>query len=61
MSQLPPESLEAVPHLEFGIFNLAVPNVIAWGTVIVLFFAAAWARLPRIFHPRPRGGTRRSS
>jgi len=49
MEQLPPEILPAVPHVTLGIFNLAIPNVIAWVTVIGVFLVAAWARLPKIF------------
>jgi hypothetical protein len=48
---LPPEALPAVPHIVFSFFNLAIPNLIAWGAVIVLFVAASWARLPRFFEP----------
>jgi hypothetical protein len=49
MEQLPPEVLPATPHIVFGIFNLAIPNIIAWITVIVIFFIAIWARLPKFF------------
>ena len=49
MDQLPPEMLPAVPHVTFLIFDLAIPNLIAWVTVIVIFFVAAWLRLPKIF------------
>ncbi len=44
---LPAQTLPAVPHFTFGIFNLAVPNLIEWFIGIVLFFALAWLRLPR--------------
>lgn len=49
MEQLPTQLLPAVPHITFGIFNLAIPNLIAWSIIIVIFFVAAWARLPRFF------------
>ena len=49
MDRLPPEMLPAVPHATFLIFNLAIPNIIAWGTVIIIFLVAAWLRLPKIF------------
>lgn len=49
MEQLPPQMLPAVPHITFSIFNLAIPDIIAWATLIVVFFVAAWVRLPRIF------------
>jgi hypothetical protein len=51
MEQLPPEALRAVPHIAFSIFNLAIPNIIAWATLIFIFVVAAWARLPKIFGP----------
>lgn len=47
MSELTTQALPAVPHVVFGIFNLAIPNIIFWGLVIVLFVGAAWARLPK--------------
>jgi hypothetical protein len=49
MESLPTGALPAVPHVTFLIFNLTIPNIIAWGTVIVVFFIAARLRLPRIF------------
>jgi hypothetical protein len=51
MEQLPPQLLPAVPHIIFGIFDLAIPDLIAWIMIIVLFFIAAWARLPKFFEP----------
>jgi hypothetical protein len=50
---LPPELLPTVPHVVFGIFNLAIPNIIAWGVVIGAVLLAAWVRLPRFFEPAP--------
>jgi hypothetical protein len=52
MEALPPEALRSVPHIVFGIFNLAIPNIIVWAVVIFGFAVAAWARLPRIFEPK---------
>jgi hypothetical protein len=49
MEQLPTPLLPAVPHVVFGIFDLAIPNIIAWAMVIVVFLSAAWLRLPGIF------------
>ncbi len=51
MEPLPPEALRAVPHIAFSIFNLAIPNMIAWAILISIFAIAAWARLPKIFGP----------
>jgi hypothetical protein len=51
MEPLPPEALRAVPHIAFSIFNLAIPNIIAWAILISIFVIAAWARLPKIFGP----------
>jgi len=48
---LPPEMLPTVPHVVFSIFNLAIPNLIAWGLVVVAFVVAVAARLPRLFEP----------
>jgi hypothetical protein len=36
----------AVPHVVFGIFNLAWPNIAFWALVVVVFGLAAWARMP---------------
>jgi hypothetical protein len=49
---LPPELLRAVPHIAFGVFNLAIPNIIVWGVVILGFVFACWARLPKIVEGR---------
>lgn len=47
MSSVALQTLPAVPHVVFGIFNLAIPNIIFWALVVLLFAGAAWARLPR--------------
>jgi hypothetical protein len=49
MEPLPAETLPAVPHVVFLIFNLTIPNIIDWGVVIAGILLAAWGRLPRIF------------
>lgn len=46
---IPTQQLLAVPHLIFGIFNLSIPNIIAWVIVIGGFLLASWIRLPKIF------------
>ena len=52
--QLPTQLLPAVPHFVVGIFNIAIPNLIAWILVVVVFFAAMWAGIPRFFErPEP--------
>jgi hypothetical protein len=51
MEPLPAQLLPAVPHVVFRIFNLAIPNLIAWGTVVVAFSLAVFARLPKFFEP----------
>jgi hypothetical protein len=48
MESLPPELLRAVPHIAFWVFNLAIPNIIVWGLLILGFVLACWARLPKI-------------
>ena len=57
MQPLPPETLPAVPHVTFSVFNLAIPNIAVWLAVIAGFGAATWARLPRIFEPPERNET----
>jgi hypothetical protein len=39
--------LPTVHHLRFLIFDWYLPNVIMGALVIIVFFAAAWARLPK--------------
>ena len=51
MEPLPAQTLSAVPHVVFWIFNLAIPNILAWAALIIIFLAAAWVRLPRVFEP----------
>ncbi len=47
--------LPVVQHIKFLIFDWSVPNLIMGGISIVLFFLAAWARLPWwIEHSRDR-------
>ena len=47
MEQLPAQLLPVTTHLDFSIFKIALPNLIVGLVIIVIFFAAAWARLPR--------------
>lgn len=35
-----------MPHVVFGIFDLAIPDLIFWVAVIVVFSAGCWARMP---------------
>jgi|YelNatPaOPRAMG01_1025707.scaffolds.fasta_scaffold380795_1 uncharacterized membrane protein len=49
MESLPQQSLPAVSHVIFGIFNLAIPDIIVWIIIIVAFILAIWLRLPKIF------------
>ncbi len=54
-----PQVLSSVHHLRFLIFDWSLPNVIMGAIVIVGFFAAAFARLPKwIERGRERGGKR---
>lgn len=46
MQNLAIETLPVVPHIVFGIFDLAIPDLIFWVAVIVAFFAGCWARIP---------------
>lgn len=52
MEPLPPQMLPAVSYIKYGIFNLAIPNIIVWAVTIICLFGAAWARLPKIFEPK---------
>ncbi len=53
MNEIATQTLPAVPHVVFGIFNLAIPNIIFWAVVILVFAVSAWLRLPRfIEHSR---------
>jgi hypothetical protein len=54
MGPLPPEALRAVPHVAFSVFNLAIPNIVIWGVLILGLVVAAWARLPGIFEAESR-------
>jgi hypothetical protein len=47
MEQLPAQLLSVTTHFDFSIFKIALPNLIVGLVLIVIFFAAAWARLPR--------------
>jgi hypothetical protein len=49
MTPLPPETLPTVSYVGFGVFNMAVPNIIAVAVIVIVFFLAAWSRLPKIF------------
>jgi len=46
MEPLTTQSLPAVPHVVFGIFNLAIPNIVAWAVLVMVFVVSAWLRLP---------------
>jgi len=51
-----PQVLATVHHLRWLIFDWSLPNVIMGVIVILGFFAAAWARLPKwIERGRQRG------
>jgi hypothetical protein len=52
MELLPTQMLQAVPHVTVGIFNLAIPNLIAWAILIGLLLLASWARMPKVFGPK---------
>ncbi|HVC19195.1 MAG TPA: hypothetical protein VNE16_03890 [Vicinamibacterales bacterium] len=51
MPTLPPDALPAVPHLAWSVFNLAIPNLVAWLVVLVALVAGLSTRLPRVFEP----------
>ncbi len=41
------QALPSVIHLRFLIFDWSLPNVIIGAILIIVFFLAAWARLPK--------------
>jgi hypothetical protein len=51
MDQIPTSLMASVPHVVFGIFNLALPNVIVWAGLIAVLGTASWLRIPGIFEP----------
>ena len=51
MQPLPPQALPAVPHVSFSIFDLAIPNIVAWLLVFLVVMVAARIRLPKFFEP----------
>jgi len=58
-----PQVIASVHHLRFLIFDWSLPNVIMGAIVILGFFAAAWARLPKWIErgrerAQKKGGTR---
>ena len=53
-TELPAQLLRSVPHVTFSVFTLAIPNIVAWGAVVVLFSVLAWVRLPRWFEPKDK-------
>ena len=48
---LPPETFPSTSFIAFSIFNWAIPNIIVWSLVIILFLLACVLRLPKIFEP----------
>jgi hypothetical protein len=51
MGQISVSLLASVPHVVFGIFDLAVPNIIAWIGLVLMFGIAVWLRLPAWLSP----------
>lgn len=47
MEKLSIMSVPPVEHIQFGIFNLALPNIAFWMLVLIVFALAAWARIPK--------------
>lgn len=51
MGPLPTQLLPAVPHVIFSVFDLALPNIVAWALIDAILLIAAWARLPSVLEP----------
>ncbi|MGD8621041.1 MAG: hypothetical protein PVI81_06730 [Anaerolineales bacterium] len=58
MGQIPTILLASVPHVDFGIFNLAWPNIVVWAGLLMVLLAATWLRLPLMFEPIRRDEVR---
>lgn len=56
MQPLPAQMLPAVRHVNFGIFDLALPDIVAWILVFAIVLIVAGMRLPKFFEPHPREG-----
>jgi len=48
---LPAQALPVVQHVSFSVFDLAVPNIVAWLLVFAIVLVAARLRLPKLFEP----------
>jgi hypothetical protein len=46
MQSLPTQLLPAVPHVAFSVFDLALPNIVAWAAIDLALLFAAWFRIP---------------
>ena len=46
MSTLALMAKTPVPHVTFGIFNLAWPNIVFWILVVAIFAIGVYARIP---------------
>jgi hypothetical protein len=46
MEELGSQVLPAANHIRFLIFDWSVPNLVIGLVIVVLFFLAAWLRLP---------------
>jgi len=51
MQLLPPQTLPAVPLVSFGVFHLAIPDIVGWLLVFAIFLLASPIRLPKFFEP----------
>ena len=55
MEGIDSQVIPAALHIRFFIFDWSVPNLIMGAFILVIFFAAIWARLPKwIEHGRDK-------
>jgi protein-S-isoprenylcysteine O-methyltransferase Ste14 len=47
MEAISAQMLPAALHIKFLIFDWSVPNLIMGAVIVLAFFAAIWARLPK--------------
>lgn len=55
MQSLPTQLLPAVPHIVFSVFDLALPNVVAWAAIDLTLLLAAWIRIPAFLETTDEG------
>jgi len=55
MQALPTQLLPSVPHIAFSVFDLALPNIVAWVLIDGALLIAAWVRIPAFLETSDEG------